>query len=282
VLERKPLVYGSIFRFEGQVTVFDASRGPCYRCLFPAPPPPELAPSCAEGGVLGVLPGMVGTLQANEALKLILGVGEPLVGRLLTLDALGGRFTELRLRKALDCPACGERPTVTELVDYEAFCAGPAAAGHHPGATRLVARPGPASPPPEHRPAAGVPSSSGPVPERPTSDPAPDLPARTSEVTPADVARHLAAGTVRLLDVREPYEWAIGHIDGALLIPLRDLRERLGELSPDQPLVVYCHTGGRSRFAVQALRAAGFERAYNLTGGIDQWSREIDPSLPRY
>jgi len=123
-----PIVHGSIFRFEGQVTVFKPDEGPCYRCLFPQPPPPELAPSCAEGGVLGVLPGIVGTLQANEALKLLLGVGDPLVGRLLLIDALGPTFTEVSLRKDPDCPVCGEHPTITEYVDYVQFCQAPARA----------------------------------------------------------------------------------------------------------------------------------------------------------
>ena len=120
-----PIVHGSIYRFEGQTTVFKPHEGPCYRCLFPQPPPPELAPSCAEGGVLGVLPGVIGSLQTNEALKLALGIGEPLVGRLLMFDALAGTFTEISLRRDPDCPVCGENPTITEYVDYVEFCAGP-------------------------------------------------------------------------------------------------------------------------------------------------------------
>jgi sulfur-carrier protein adenylyltransferase/sulfurtransferase len=120
-----PVVHGSIFRFEGQATVFKPHEGPCYRCLFPQPPPPELAPSCAEGGVLGVLPGVIGSLQTNEALKLALGIGEPLIGRLLMFDALAGTFTEISLRRDPDCPVCGENPTITEYIDYVEFCAGP-------------------------------------------------------------------------------------------------------------------------------------------------------------
>ena len=119
-----PVVHGSIYRFEGQVTVFKPGEGPCYRCLFPAPPPPELAPSCAEGGVLGVLPGVIGSLQANEALKLALGIGEPLVGRLLLFDALANEFSEMKLRRDPDCPVCGEHPTITDYIDYVEFCAG--------------------------------------------------------------------------------------------------------------------------------------------------------------
>ncbi len=122
-----PVVHGSIYRFEGQVTVFRPQVGPCYRCLFPSPPPPELAPSCAEGGVLGVLPGIIGSLQASEALKLTLGIGEPLVGRLLLVDALEASFSEVKLRRDPDCPVCGEHPTITEYVDYVEFCAGPRA-----------------------------------------------------------------------------------------------------------------------------------------------------------
>jgi molybdopterin/thiamine biosynthesis adenylyltransferase/rhodanese-related sulfurtransferase len=123
---RKPVVHGSIYRFEGQVTVFKPFEGPCYRCLFHEPPPPELAPSCAEAGVLGVLPGVIGTIQANEVLKLLLGVGEPLIGRYLLFDALDGTFREVRLRRDPECPACGEHPTITEYIDYEGFCAAPA------------------------------------------------------------------------------------------------------------------------------------------------------------
>ena len=119
-----PVVHGSIYRFEGQVTVFKPHEGPCYRCLFPQPPPPELAPSCSEGGVLGVLPGIVGSIQANEALKLALGIGEPLVGRLLLFDALAASFTEVSLRRDPACPVCGDHPTITEYVDYVEFCAG--------------------------------------------------------------------------------------------------------------------------------------------------------------
>jgi len=124
VWHKIPVVHGSIYRFEGQVTVFKPYEGPCYRCLFPTPPPPELAPSCAEGGVLGVLPGVIGSLQASEALKLALGIGEPLIGRLLLFDALAATFDEVKLRRDPDCPVCGEHPTITEYVDYVEFCAG--------------------------------------------------------------------------------------------------------------------------------------------------------------
>jgi len=134
---RKPVVHGSIYRFEGQVTVFKPFEGPCYRCLFHEPPPPELAPSCAEAGVLGVLPGVIGTIQANETIKLLLGIGEPLIGRYLLFDALEGAFREVRLRRDPKCPACGEHPTITEYIDYEGFCASPSEwrAEHEPQAT---------------------------------------------------------------------------------------------------------------------------------------------------
>jgi molybdopterin/thiamine biosynthesis adenylyltransferase len=121
-----PVIHGSIYRFEGQVTVFKPNEGPCYRCLFPQPPPPELAPSCAEGGVLGVLPGVIGSLQASEALKLALGIGSPLIGRLLLFDALTATFDEVALRRDPACPVCGDEPTITEYIDYVEFCAGPA------------------------------------------------------------------------------------------------------------------------------------------------------------
>jgi sulfur-carrier protein adenylyltransferase/sulfurtransferase len=240
VLLGKPYVYGSIFRFEGQVSVFDAARGPCYRCLFADPPPRELVPSCAEGGVLGVLPGVVGTLQALEAIKLVLGRGESLVGRLLLFDALRMRFRELELQKDPACPVCGEAPTVTRLIDYEAFCGvggdGAGAAGSE------------------------------------------------DEIGAAALRAELAAGGERLvlLDVREPHEWEIARIPGARLIPLRELPERLGELDPAAEIVTHCHHGGRSLRALEMLRAAGFERVRSLAGGIDAWSTDVDPSVPRY
>ncbi len=240
VLAGKPDVYGSIFRFEGQVSVFWGARGPCYRCLFPEPPPPGLVPSCADAGVLGVLPGIIGALQANEAIKLILGAGEPLIGRLLLFDALALRFRELTLRKSPDCPVCSERPTQSGLIDYEEFCGlGGAAAA------------------PES--ADGI------------------------DVDVHTLARWRAEGrAVTVLDVRQPWEHEICRLAGARLIPLRELRDRCGELDPAETLVVHCHHGPRSARAVELLRAEGYERAYNLAGGIDAWSVEIDPSVPRY
>jgi molybdopterin/thiamine biosynthesis adenylyltransferase/rhodanese-related sulfurtransferase len=234
-LQGKPLVYGSIFRFDGQVTVFDASRGPCYRCLHPEPPPPGLVPSCAEGGVLGVLPGVIGSLQALEALKLVLRVGDPLVGRLLLFDALRLRMRELALRKDPQCPLCGPNPTVRDLIDYEAFCGltPPAAAG-------------------------------------------------SLEISPRRAKEKLTGGGVTLLDVREPLEHELVHLEGSRLIPLGELPGRLAEIDPRAPVIVYCHHGRRSLEAVSLLRAAGFHDALSLAGGIEAWACELDPALPRY
>ncbi len=234
----KPLVYGSIFRFEGQATVFDARVGPCYRCLYPEPPPPGLVPSCAEGGGVGVLPGVIGAIQATEAIKLIIGQGEPLIGRLLLYDALSMRFRELKLRKNPTCPVCGENPTIRELIDYEAFC--------------------------------GVPIYEHEV--------------RTEfDITPQELKAMLERDgrQVVLLDVREPHEWEICRLEGALLIPLRELPERLHQLDPTREYVVYCKTGARSAQATRIMQAAGL-RVRNLRGGINAWSREVDPSVPLY
>ena len=237
----KPDVWGAVQRFEGQLSVFWAERGPCYRCLFPEPPPPGVVPSCAEAGVLGVLPGIVGTLQASEVLKLLLGVGEPLVGRFLVFDALAMRFRELALRKAADCPACGPGAARGPLVEYEELC------GELPG-------PG---------------GREGTMEEL--------------EIDVAELRRRQEAGREpAVLDVREPREHAIARIPGATLIPLRELPQRLAELDPERPLVVHCHHGIRSLQAVRLLRARGFAGAVSLRGGIDAWSREVDPAVPRY
>ena len=238
VLLGKPNVYGSIFRFEGQASVFALPDGPCYRCLFPDPPPPGMVPSCAEGGVLGVLPGIVGTVQATEALKLVLGVGESLSGRLLLIDALTMRFHTVRVRRDPSCPACGTHE-ITELIDYDAYCGVP---GAHAA------------------------SSADEVPE----------------LTPRQLARRLEAHEdLDLIDVREPYEWDIGRIAGAKLIPLGDLASAMSTLDSRRELVVYCRSGMRSADATRRLRAAGF-RATNLAGGILRWSDEVDPSVPKY
>jgi adenylyltransferase/sulfurtransferase len=239
VLLSKPNVHGSISRFEGQASVFDARRGPCYRCLYPEPPPPGAVPSCAEGGVLGVLPGLVALIQATETLKLVSGVGEPLIGRLLQIDALRMEFREFRIQKDPGCPACGERPTLTGLIDYEGFCGVPAA--DHAAAPR--------------------------------------------ETTPAALhAARTRGEELLLLDVREPGEHARARIEGAQLMPLGQLAERLGELAAwkGRRVVVHCHHGGRSARACALLREQGFERVENLAGGIDAWSLTVDPGVPRY
>lgn len=248
VLLRKPNVYGSIFRFEGQVSVFWGERGPCYRCLFREPPPPGLVPSCAEGGVLGVLPGIIGSLQALEAIKLIIGQGDPLVGRLLLFDALAHRWRELRLRKNADCPVCGEHPTVTQLIDYEEFC------GLGRGDTQAVDQ---------------VDADSDTLPE----------------VTPAALKHRLDRGeAVTIVDVREPHEWDIANLEayGARLVPLGELAERVGELEAAGEIVLHCRSGARSARALRQLRAAGFRRLWNLKGGILAWADEVDPAMPKY
>jgi adenylyltransferase/sulfurtransferase len=236
----KPNVYGSIFRFEGQASVFDARVGPCYRCLYPDPPPPGLVPSCAEGGVLGVLPGVIGTLQGVETLKLVLGVGEPLIGRLLLFDALALSFRELMLRKDPDCPLCGAHPTITGLIDYEAFC----------GLTPL---------------------------EQAEAD------AHGWEIGAQELAARLARGDeLTLIDVREPHEWQIAHLEQATLMPLHSVPARVSELDSSREIVLYCHHGQRSMRALEFLRQAGFRKLKNLRGGIDAWSRDADPAVPRY
>jgi adenylyltransferase/sulfurtransferase len=240
VWERRPLVYGSIMRFEGQASVFDATRGPCYRCLFPEPPPPELAPNCAAAGVLGVLPGVIGMLQATEVIKLVLGRGEPLVGRLLVYDALALEFRQFKISRDPDCVVCGPDPKITEPIDYEAFCA--ASAGAHAGSS-------------------------------------------VPEITAHELALRLARADAPLLvDVREAWEDETARIAGARLIPLGALEGRLGELEGwrQKPIVIHCHHGGRSRKACELLRARGFARVENLAGGIDAWSQQVDPSVPRY
>ena len=232
----KPDVWGAVQRFEGQVSVFWAARGPCYRCLFPEPPPPGVVPSCAEAGVLGVLPGIVGTLQASEVLKLLLGVGEPLVGRFLVFDALAMRFRELGLRKAADCPACSPGAPRGPLLEHVELC------GEAPG------------------PAGGEAAMD----ER--------------EIDVAQLRRWQREGReMTVLDVREPRELAMGRIEGSVLIPLRELPHRLGELDAERPLVVHCHVGLRSLQAVALLRARGFDKAVSLRGGLEAWTRQAGP-----
>lgn len=242
VFARKPNIYGSVFRFEGQASVFAPHLGgPCYRCLFPEPPPPGAAPSCAEAGVLGVLPGIIGLIQATEALKLILGTGDTLAGRLLHFDALKMKFREFNLRRDPQCPVCGDAPTIFEPIDYEQFCAGP------PADDWFAA--------PEELPSISV----------------RELKAKMEKEE-----------LFTLIDVREPFEHEIAKIDGSRLIPLGELESRLDELPRAGMLVLHCHSGTRSEHATRLLREAGFENATNLEGGIDAWSVEIDPTVPQY
>lgn len=241
VLLGKTNVYGSIFRFDGQVSVFDARQGPCYRCLFPEPPPPGLVPSCAEGGVLGVLPGIIGSLQASEALKLILGIGEPMIGKLLLYNALDMSFDFVNLRKNTSCKVCGDTPEITKLIDYEAFCGVP---GH------------------DHEEGSAGPGW---------------------DITAPELAQRLQDGQpLRLIDVREPHELEISHIEGARLIPLGQLAARLSELDSAQEFVLFCKAGTRSTRALELLVSAGFRKVKNLKGGINAWAKEVDPSLPIY
>jgi adenylyltransferase/sulfurtransferase len=234
-----PNVYGSIFRFDGQASVFAVKNGPCYRCLYPEPPPPGLVPSCAEGGVLGVLPGIIGVIQATEAIKLILGAGQTLVGRLLLYDALTMQFRQLKLKRDPECPVCGDNPTVKELIDYDAFC----------GIT------------PTH------------------ADSSMQIPEITVEQLKARLDRGEA---INILDVREPNEFQICRIEGATLIPLGQLGSRLNELDPSKELIVHCKMGGRSARAVAFMRQHGFDKAYNLAGGILAWIDRVDPSQSKY
>ena len=231
VMAGRPNVYGSVFQFEGQASVFSAPGGPCYRCLHPEPPPPGLIPNCAEGGVLGVLPGIIGTIQATEAIKLVTGIGEPLVGRLLLYDARRMRIRSITLPRDPACPACGDRPSIRQLTAYDRAC--------EPGGSDA------------------------------------DMTVEALQQWRLEARPHV------LLDVREPAEHAIAHLEGARLIPLGQLERHIGGLPVDLPVVVYCKSGGRSARAVSILRSRGFD-ARNLAGGILAWSARVDPAVPTY
>ncbi len=239
VLLGKPYVWGSIYRFDGQASVFWSEHGPCYRCLYPEPPPPGMVPSCAEGGVLGVLCASVGAIQTTEAIKLLTGVGESLVGRLMIYDALEMTYRSVKVRKDPECPLCGKNPTITELIDYEAFC----------GTVSDEA----------------VEAASG------------------ATITAAELKQMFDRGEDFLLvDVREPAEFEIVKIPGAVLIPKGDLPSRLAELPQDKPIVLHCKTGIRSAESLAVLKGAGFSSAKHVQGGVTAWATQVDKSLPTY
>jgi len=241
VLLKKPNVYGSIFRFEGQASVFAPHLGgPCYRCLYPEPPPPGMVPSCAEGGVLGVLPGIIGCIQATEILKLAIGKGTSLVGRLLLFNALDMKFRELKLRRDPACPVCGDHPTIKELIDYEMFC--------------------------------GI----EPAPVASTGNP--------DEVTVQEMKKALDNPKlgIKVIDVREPFEYEIAKVEGVPLLPMSQLQQRFTELDPNVQYYLHCKVGQRSLGAVDFLREQGFKYVKSVKGGIDAWSAEIDTNVPRY
>jgi sulfur-carrier protein adenylyltransferase/sulfurtransferase len=236
VLQDKPDIYAGVIGFNGQASVFHASRGPCYRCLFSQPPPLNSVKSCEEAGVLNVIPGIMGAIQANQALGIILGKGTPLIGRLLVFNGLDNTFDEVKFRKNSSCAVCGPNPTITELIDYEEFC--------------------------------------GTKQKEVISD---------VDVTPRDLKASIDAGRKPvLLDVREPFEYALCHLESSTLIPVDQLSLRLKELDLNNEIVVYCHVGIRSAGAVSLLRKNGFTNVKNLTGGIDAWAVQVDPKMPRY
>ncbi len=246
VLLKKPNVYGSIFRFDGQASIFNYQDGPCYRCLYPEPPEPGMVPSCAEGGVLGILPGIIGIIQATEAIKIILGAGVTLKNRLLLFDALA-----MKIRRDPNCPACGDKPTVTKLIDYKQFC--------------------------------GIPE--GPTAQKPEEQ---AKMARQSDwdITCKDVKSILdAKSNVLILDVREPHEWQICNFEKlgrTKLIPLGQLGGRMGEIDRNEDIIVHCRSGGRSAKAVNLLRTAGYTKVRNMQGGTLAWSDQVDSSVPKY
>jgi sulfur-carrier protein adenylyltransferase/sulfurtransferase len=243
VFLKKPNVYASIFRFDGQATVFKPGdpNSPCYRCLYPEPPPPGEVPSCAEGGVLGILPGLVGLIQATEAIKLIIGKGDSLVGRLLLFNALEMTFDTVRIRRNPKCPVCGDNPTIKELIDYDQFCG--VGRGNEESAG-----------------AQGVP-----------------------EITVKELSERLQRkDKFVLVDVREPHEYQIAKIPGSRLIPLGEVAQRANELDTADDIVVHCKSGMRSAKAIKTLQQLGFKKLRNVKGGILAWSDEVDPSVPKY
>jgi molybdopterin/thiamine biosynthesis adenylyltransferase/rhodanese-related sulfurtransferase len=241
VLLGKPYVWGSIYRFDGQASVFWAEHGPCYRCLYPEPPPPGMVPSCAEGGVLGVLCASIGSIQVNEAIKVIVGIGEPLAGRLMIYDALEMSYRTVRVRKDPECPICGKNPTITGLIDYDAFC----------GTVSEDAQ----------QAAAG------------------------STITARELKEMLDRGDdIFLVDVREPNEYEIVSIPGAVLIPKDQFLSgaALERLPQDKRVILHCKSGARSAECLAVVKNAGFADAAHVGGGVLAWISQVDPSLPAY
>jgi len=243
VLLDKPYIYGCILRFEGQASVFHAKEGPCYRCLYPEPPPPGLVPSCAEGGVLGILPGIVGLLQANEVIKLILGKGETLVGRLLLFDALAMKFTELKLRKDKDCPICGENPTIRELVDYEQFC--------------------------------GIVPQDGPAVDEALEIDAVEVKKMLDDGREFKLVDVREPSEYQICKINSAILIPLGEIEA------RD-PAKLNGLGQNDEIVLHCKAGVRSMKAVNALIEMGFSNVRSMRGGILEWSEKVDPSVPKY
>lgn len=280
VILKKANVYGSIFRFEGMVTVFaphlknpdTAEPGPCYRCMYPEPPDPGSVPSCAEGGVVGVLPGIIGTQQANEVIKLILGVGRPLIGRLMTYNALDAEWRTFKVRRDPHCPVCGANPTITAPIDYEQFCGVPILDPKSVAETQAEVK----------RAKLGIESHHD-LDERGLPRDykfQPEL-----EITPREVKRMLDTGQKFIfIDCRLPNEYQITSIPGAKLIPLQQLGQRIGELAgqEDQKVVVHCRSGARSLQFVQVLIQAGFKDVKSMAGGILLWNKDINPGGPQY
>ena len=285
VLQKKPNVYGSIFRFEGMVTVFaphlknpdTGEAGPCYRCMYPEPPDPGSVPSCAEGGVLGVICGTVGSLQANETVKLILGFGRPAIGRLITYSSADIEFRTFKVRRDPNCPVCGDHPTITKPVDYEQFCGVPILDPKSLEETRQEAHQarhgtnGKPAAPASNLDAKGLP---------------PGYPFKPDwEVTPREVKSILDKGDkFYFVDCRLPNEYQITHIDGTELIPLQQMaqfRDKLAE-HKDEKIIVHCKVGGRSMQFTQALRQAGFKDVKSMAGGILLWNKDINPGGPQY
>ena len=245
----KPYVWGSIYRFDGQASVFwptlDGADAPCYRCLYPEPPPPGMVPSCAEGGVLGVLCASIGSIQVNEAIKLLTGIGDPLVGRLMIYDALEMEYRKLKVRKDPNCALCGDNPTVTDLIDYETFC----------GAISEEA-----------------------------ADASVDATISVSTLEQWLKERDNGERDFVLVDVREPNEYEINKIPGSVLIPKGDFLNgnALGQLPSDKQVVLHCKSGVRSAEALAVVKGAGYADAVHVGGGVVAWVNQIDPSQPSY